>query len=269
MVGSGETVGTINAIYRFAIKSMAGEELDAVEVSERGLAGDRGRALVDRASGAVVSAKNPRKWPTLLDCRATYPKAPQADQPTPAVHIALPDGTSANSDDADVEQRLSQFFGREVALATTPPAGQQIEMMLPEDPSEMVLEVPIPPGTFFDEAAVHLLSTASLRALEAAAPDSNFDIRRFRPNLLIDAPAGSEGFVDNAWIGQTLAIGEVRLAVVGPCPRCIMTTVPQGDLPKDAAVLRTAAEKNNANVGVYARVVTGGKIRRGDKVTIA
>ena len=268
MAGSGDSVGTINAIYRFAIKSMAGEELDAVEVGERGLAGDRGRALVDLASGAVVSAKNPRKWPTLLDCRATYPTAPQVDRPAPAVHIALPNGTGVTSDAADADRQLSQYFGREVALVTTPRAGQQIEMMLPEDPSEMVLEVPIPPGTFFDEAAVHLLSTASLRALEAAAPDSNFDIRRFRPNLLIDVPGASEGFVDNAWIGHTLAIGDVRLAVVGPCPRCIMTTVPQGDLPKDAAVLRTAAEKNNANVGVYACVVTGGKIRRGDTVTI-
>lgn len=269
MAGSGDVQGTIGAIYRYAIKSMAGEELDAVEVGERGLAGDRGRALVDLASGAVVSAKNPRKWPTLLDCRATYPVTPQVDQPAPVAHIALPDGTAFASDETDADRRLSQFFGRQVALVTTPPAGQQIEMMLPEDPSETVLDVPIPPGTFFDEAAVHLLSTASLRALAAAAPDSNFDIRRFRPNLLIDLPAGSEGFADNAWIGHTLAIGDVRLEVIGPCPRCIMTTVPQGDLPKDAAVLRAAAEKNDANVGVYARVVTGGQIRRGDTVTIA
>lgn len=77
-------------------------------------------------------------------------------------------------------------------------------------------------------------------------------------------------FVENAWIGGTLAIGEaVRLSITGPCPRCVMTTPPQGDLPRDPGILRTAAQHNGVNVGVYASVPRGGSVRRGDPVTLA
>ena len=73
----------------------------------------------------------------------------------------------------------------------------------------------------------------------------------------------------NDWIGQTVAIGgTVRLAITGPCPRCVMITLPQGDLPKDPGILRTAAQHNAVSVGVYASVLTGGSIRRGDPVTL-
>jgi uncharacterized protein YcbX len=76
---------------------------------------------------------------------------------------------------------------------------------------------------------------------------------------------GEKDFVENAWIGRTLAIGnDVRLRITGPCPRCVMTTLPQADLPADPGILRTAAKNNKANVGVYATVLEGGTIRRGD-----
>jgi uncharacterized protein YcbX len=76
--------------------------------------------------------------------------------------------------------------------------------------------------------------------------------------------------VENDWIGQTIAIGDdVRLRITGPCPRCVMTTLPQGDLPKDAGILRTAAQNNHANVGVYADVIVGGTVRRGDRAALA
>ena len=75
--------------------------------------------------------------------------------------------------------------------------------------------------------------------------------------------------MENSWIGQTVAIGEeVRLRITEPCPRCVMTTLAQGDLPKDPGILRTAAQHNQANVGVYAEVVRSGSIRRGDTVTV-
>jgi uncharacterized protein len=79
---------------------------------------------------------------------------------------------------------------------------------------------------------------------------------------------GTEEFIENAWIGRTLALGGVRLRVDGPCPRCIMTTLNQGDLPKDPSVLRTAVQHNEGNVGVYATVIEPGLVRRGDVVEL-
>jgi uncharacterized protein len=81
--------------------------------------------------------------------------------------------------------------------------------------------------------------------------------------------AGCWEIVENAWIGRMLAIGDaVRLSITGPCARCVMTTLPQGDLPKDSGILRTVAQHNRANVGVYAAVSRGGKLRRGDSVRL-
>ena len=100
-------------------------------------------------------------------------------------------------------------------------------------------------------------------------PHGRFEVRRFRPNIVVETANGEEDFVENAWIGQMLAIGDaVRLSITGPCPRCVMTTLPQGDLPKDAGILRTAAKHNGANVGVYASISQGGKVRRGDSVRL-
>ena len=85
----------------------------------------------------------------------------------------------------------------------------------------------------------------------------------------MEAAGGARDFVENAWVGRTLAIGEaVRLGIAGPCPRCVMTTLPQGDLPKDPGILRAAAQHNRANVGVYASVVQGGRVRRGDAIRL-
>jgi uncharacterized protein YcbX len=75
--------------------------------------------------------------------------------------------------------------------------------------------------------------------------------------------------VENAWAGRTLAIGDsVRIQITRPCARCVMTTLPQSDLPRDSGILRTAARHNRASVGVYASVARGGTVRRGDPVRL-
>ena len=126
----------------------------------------------------------------------------------------------------------------------------------------------MPEGTFFDLGLVHVLTTATLDRLRELHPQGRYEVRRFRPNIVV-ASTGSPGFVENDWVDRTLAIGEkVRLRVTGPCPRCVMTTLPQGDLPKDQGILRAAAQHNDANVGVYASVEQDGVIRRGDSVRL-
>jgi uncharacterized protein len=116
---------------------------------------------------------------------------------------------------------------------------------------------------------VHILTTATLDRLRGLYPQGRFDVRRFRPNIMVQLASGEKSFAENAWTGHTLAIGTaVRLNITGPCGRCMMTTLAQGDLPRDPGILRTAAQHNQINVGAYARVVRGGTISRGDPVRL-
>jgi len=114
---------------------------------------------------------------------------------------------------------------------------------------------------------VHLLTTATLERLRELYPQGRFEVRRFRPNIVVQLASAEKSFAENAWVGHTLAIGAaVRLNITGPCGRCVMTTLAQGDLSRDPGILRTAAQHNQVNVGVYAAVARGGTIRRGDPV---
>ncbi len=116
---------------------------------------------------------------------------------------------------------------------------------------------------------MHVLTTATIGRLAELCPEGRFDARRYRPNIVVESTEGESGFVENDWVGRTVAIGDaVRLKIERPCPRCVMTTLAQGDLPADPTILRTAAQHNEANVGVYASVVAGGKVRRGDPVRL-
>ena len=253
---------------------MMGEELNATDVTERGLLGDRAYALVDTSDGKAATAKNPRKWPGLFDFRATFAEPVRPGARVPSVRIVLPDGTTVTSDQGDLNQILSKALDREVTLRAAQHGAVTAEEYWPDleglDHRDTVTDFTLPEGTFFDIGMVHLLTTATLDRLRELYPQGRFEVRRFRPNIVV-APASSEkNFVENDWLGHTLAIGdEVRLNITGPCSRCVMTTLPQGDLPKDPGILRTAAQHNRVNVGVYAAVQRGGTIRRGDLVRLA
>jgi uncharacterized protein len=269
-------VGSVVALWRYPVKSMMGEELNSCEVTDRGLLGDRQFAVVDRSTGKVGGAKNPRKWGNFFDFRAAYAEPPKTGARISPVRITLPDGTVVTSGQPDLEQVLSRSFGREVALEEAGPSnrssGATAEEYWPDmaglDYRDTVTDFEMPAGTFFDIAVVHLLTTATINHLRALYPQGRFEVRRFRPNIVVSTGGEEPGFAENDWIGRTVAIGgDVRLAITEPCPRCVMITLPQGDLPKDPGILRTAAQHNAVNVGVYASVVSGGTIRRGDPVT--
>jgi uncharacterized protein YcbX len=266
-------LGSVVSLWRYPVKSMMGEELNATEVTDRGLLGDRAYALVDSSDGKVATAKNPRKWPRLFDFRATFLEPPRAAAQVPPVRITLPDGTTVTSDQGDLNQILSKALTRAVTLGAAQRGAVSAEEYWPDmeglDHRDTVTDFTLPEETFFDCAMVHLLTTTTLDRLRELYPQGRFEVRRFRPNIVVQLASAEKGFAENAWIGHTLALGTaVRLNITGPCGRCVMTTLPQGDLPKDPGILRTAVQHNRVNVGVYAAVVRGGTIRRGDPVRV-
>jgi uncharacterized protein len=279
-------LGSVVTLWRYPIKSMLGEELHASEVTPRGLLGDRAYALVDGRDGKVASAKNPRKWPQLFDFRAVFVEEPRPGATMPPVRLTLPDGTCVIQGQGDHNHTLSEVLQRDVTLqaaergheevveSTFPnPWAASAEEYWPDiaglDYRDTVTDFALPEGTFFDAAAVHVLTTATLDRLRELYPQGRFEARRFRPNLVVALVNDVKDFVENGWIDHTLAIGDdVRLRITGGCPRCVMTTLAQGDLPQDPGILRTAAQHNHVTVGVYAAVVRGGRIRRGDPVRV-
>ena len=270
--------GSVAALWRYPVKSMLGEELNAAELTPRGLLGDRQFAVVDAATGKVAGAKNPRKWGNFLDFRAAYVEPPQPASQLPAVRVTLPDGASVTSGQVDLPEILSAVLGREVTFAEAVQAGESsgatAEEYWPDvdglDFRNTVTDFDLPAGTFFDVAVVHLLTTATMDRLRALHPPGRFEVRRFRPNIVVSTGPDEQGFAEDDWIGHTVLIGDrARLRITGPCGRCVMTTLPQGDLPKDSGILRAAAQHNHVNVGVYADVIASGPIRRGDPVTLA
>jgi uncharacterized protein YcbX len=287
--------GHLLEIRRYPIKSMLGEALRSAAVEATGLAGDRAHALLDSATGKLASAKDPRLWAGLLGLQASY-----LDNAAAGATLALEraDGGRIRSDDPAVDDWLSEAIGRRVQLiaATTPPAKPAYDDLWPDveglapqafidatrtavsETGRPISTLPVgllAPGTFQDLAALTLMTISSLRAAEKANPASRWEPDRFRPNLLLETDG--DGFLENAWIGRRLALGDVVLEVIGPTMRCVMTTLAQRDLPNDLEILRTLARHNRADfkgsgpfacLGVYASVVQPGRVAVGDRVQL-
>lgn len=290
-------VGSVAGLWRFPVKSMAGEQIEQAELTGQGLLGDRAYALIDSETGKVVSAKSVRLFPNLLGCSATFAEPPRADGELPPVQITLPSGVSVTSDSGDADDVLSAFFGRDVTLARVAPEDFTIDQYHPDvedvDPqgyrdtvveqklgsaffTEAGLSSPVAIGSFFDLFPVSVLTTSTLHRLSELRPESRFEQRRFRMNVIVDSD--ETGFIENEWVGREITLGDaVRLRVTLSDPRCVMTTLAQDDLPKDTDVLRTLTRHNMVQVGdggnypcagVYAVVEDHGSVRIGDGVTI-
>jgi uncharacterized protein YcbX len=286
----------VDDVWRYPVKSMLGERRESVDVTPQGIVGDRSWAIIDRADGKVASAKNPRKWRALLECRAEFVEQPRHLSDRPPVRITFPDGRTTLSDAPDVDAVLTAFLGREVTLATTAPDAPVYEATWPNvdgvaptdfiettqarvDAGESVSELPLalaaPPGSFFDVAPVHVVTTSSLARLRDLQSTADFSVRRFRPNFVIDS--AEDGFAENEWVGANLQLGaSATVNIMIPTMRCVMTTLAQGGLPEDRGVLRTVATHNRveitglgtwACVGAYAGVVEPGTVSVGDSVT--
>ncbi|MEW5808242.1 MAG: MOSC N-terminal beta barrel domain-containing protein [Actinomycetota bacterium] len=287
----------VTELWRFPVKSMGGNRVDELRLDERGAHADRLWAVRDVEKGVTASA---RRMPALLQCSARYATEPGPDAGpgrVPAVVITLPDGGEISSDDPAVHTALSELVGREVRLTALPAVNDtsahrmSLQASLGNFAEDQVRrdfglgdtdELPdtsvfttrqmitlarysTPPGTFVDLSPVHVLSTASLRSLSEG--DTPYDVRRFRPNVLVDLDS-PDPFPESAWVGGEVHLGTVVLAVTNPTIRCVVGTRPQPGLEKDLSVTRRLAEMTNRFLGIYADVVTAGTVRVGDDVTV-
>lgn len=284
------SIASVAEIHRYPIKSMQGERLEEVTIGLDGLRGDRAWATRDEERESIEGA---RKLPALLECRARFTQSIGEGDALPTPEIELPDGKRLPADDPDAALHLSALTGRNLSLWPRRPADEaahykrgameasdMLEELrntfarLPDEPlpdlglfpPEIMLSATLP-GTYFDAYPLFLLTRSSLESLSAANTESLFDARRFRPNLLLDSDT-RDGFPENDWVGKKVRVGEAVLEVAMECPRCLMTTLPFGDLPKDPKIMRTIVKENGGNIGVYASVETPGIVREGDRVEV-
>jgi uncharacterized protein YcbX len=219
-------------LWRYPVKSLLGERLELVEVEERGIRGDRLFAVTDR-DGKLGSGKTTRRFRRLdglFDLRARSDDG--------HVFVTLPNGRELAVGDSRLNEFLSERYRDELRVLE--------ESTVPHH----------------DAAPLHLLTTASLRWLQAHLPGSIIDRRRFRPNILLDE--AGDHVVEDGWVGRRFALGNAVVKIVERTERCVMTTNPQEELPLDSAVLRTVTRLNDLCLGVSATVDQPGTVRVGD-----
>ncbi len=277
---NGRLVGRVEALWRYPVKSMLGECLPQVEVGEGGICGDRAYALWDHATGRVASAKNPRLWRSLLQYQAQFVAPPLPGQALPAAAISAAADRAAGTEaaplltsDPQAGAQLSAWLGRQVSLLDRPQEGASLDQYWPpvqeREFQDVVNELVLPAGTFFDSCPIHAISTATLDRLRQLEPDLDFAVERFRPNLLMAPLEGDEGFVEEAWLGHRLRIGKRALLQVDTaCPRCVITTLAQCGLPEDIEILRATARHNKVIAGIRLSVLTPGPLAVGDPITL-
>ena len=248
-------IGTIKQIWRFAVKSMAGEQLETCTAGMRGIPGDRGWAVRDETAGKLATGS---RFPLLMQCSARY-REPPVNGLIPHVDMRFPDGTQIGSDLVDVNARLTELLGKAVSLSQLSANGSSETGLIQLDSAR---------GTYFDVAPIHVLTSASLAEMKRIDPAADWDVRRFRPNFFVETDAGITGLVDAEWGGRKLRIGEVELSCEIPCERCAMTNHAQPDLPKDESIFRTITKEAGKNLGAYASVLKPGEVRMGDIVEI-
>ncbi len=290
MTGPAPWAGTIGALYRYPVKSMQGESVSRLDVGTGGVSGDRSLALLDLDSGRVVSAHHPQKWGSLLECRARWDGEPDAGG---CVVVILPDGSEEPAGPG-LEAKLSDLLGRRVGLIREAPEGGSYEIVHPDlegvAPDAFIertlaaagvrdgrvgrlrVALDAPRGALVDVSPIHFIAGPSITALRASGEDA--DIRRFRPNLILDGPG--DGYVEEAWNGALVSAAGVEMQVSMPTPRCVMTTLAQRGLGPDQRPLRRLATDNRiqmgsggwACLGSYANVQRPGVVRVGDPVLV-
>jgi uncharacterized protein YcbX len=244
-------------LWRHPVKSLQGEPLDAATVEVDGVTGDRRWGIRDQRTGRILTA---RRRPELLAAAATY----RGDEP----EITLPDGTAVVGPGARTDRALSDWLGSPVSLvASAGEAGRAEFFADATDDTSQAVEWTMPEGRFVDAAPLLVLTTASLRTAAGHHPEGTWDVRRFRPNVLVDLDG--DGWVEDSWVGQEVRIGAVTLVALEPCTRCTMVTRSQPGLGADVEMFRTLARHHGGRLGVWCDVVVPGRLSVGDRADVS
>lgn len=280
----------VDELWRYPVKSMVGETVDAIELDALGVVGDRTWAARDLERGGIRGAK---KIGALMRLAAR-------DLGDGNVEITLPDGSTVRTSDVDVHERVSAALDHPVRLESLQPAddlehyrrgapdsddvvaelrgifGREADEPFPDFSifPPTIAEYESPPGTYYDVFPLMVMTTAALAALARALPEGNVDVRRFRPSLMIDtgdggADASTPGHPEFDWRGRRATIGSATIEFGAPCPRCVMVTREINDaIPADRTILRHIVRDLDQNLGVYATVVAPGAVALGDALTL-
>jgi uncharacterized protein YcbX len=230
-------LGRVAALWRYPVKSMAGEALESADASWHGFAGDRRWAFV--RAGLERSGF---PWLTIRERSEMWRYRPSFVDP------AEPD--------------------RSAAVVVTPD-GRELDVVDPALAAELGDGVRVIKQNrgVFDVSPLSLTTTQSVAAIGSLV-GAELEPRRFRPNLLVEA-AGDEPFAEDRWVGSVLEIGEARIRVDLRDERCVMVNVNPSTTERNAAVLKAIARERGACLGVYASTVTPGRVAVGDAVRLA
>jgi uncharacterized protein YcbX len=295
------TIGRVTALWRYPVKSLGGEQLEQIDVSARGVHGDRLWAVRDLERDVTATA---RRIPALLGATARYPHPVGTDAGpgnVPEVEISFPDGSVCTSSDPDVHRKLSELADRDVRLTALPPAGDTSLHKLSKDEREnmsiaalrkdfgiaegekfpdmsmfrvtdltLLGRYSTPPGMFVDLAPVHVMTSTSLATIgaELGGDDTNVDVRRFRPNILLTLTNPTDELPESQWTGGRLALGGAVLAVTMPTIRCVVPSRAQPGIEVDRRITKAVAARAGRCLGTYCWVNVGGAVSVGDEATL-
>jgi uncharacterized protein len=255
----GYIVGGVSDVWRYPVKSMLGERLLAAMITPSGVVGDRAWAVRECATGRIASAK---RFPRLLECRATYLTGPSPDG-RGRLRIELPHGIAVDPEDRErTSSALSALLGAAVQLDHRDELGGDGAAASGE---YELLTV----GSFFEIGPVMLLASGSIAHLNALERSrSHMEQRRFRPNLHVVSDPVWTGFVEDAWIDRTLVVGELRCTRIVPTLWCVAATLAREELPREPRVLRAIVEHHAGYLGAYATTTASATVEVGDRVLL-
>lgn len=228
------SIGDVKNLYRFPVKSLLGEECETSAITQRGLAYDRQFAITN-SEGKFGSHKSTRRFAKMKGLFKM-----RSFLRTNEVWISFPDGAEIPVSDPSINEKIARVVGHPVTLERE------------EDVSH------------FDAGPIHIVSTASLSWLQSRLPASQIDPLRFRANLVIACDGDEQ--VEDTWLGKKLFVGTTEFEINARTERCLMTTLAQGDLPRDPTILTEIGRKSELNFGVYAKVIRSGTASVGDTV---